>query len=107
MRLIVADALVKEIKRVYCTGCNDYHGIRCKACATDDALDMVEDAPTIDAEPVRHGRWIDRGDYITTAYGSLDLKICSCCNAEVTLDGYDYYCPNCGAKMRGDDGASE
>ena len=50
---------------------------------------------------VRHGRWIDRGDYVTTAYGSLDLKICSECNAEVTLDGYDYYCPNCGAKMDG------
>ena len=55
--------------------------------------------PAIDAEPVRHGRWIDHGDYITTAYGSLDLKICSICNAEVTLDGYDYYCANCGAKM--------
>lgn len=62
-------------------------------------LEYAENLPTIDAEPVRHGRWIDRGDYVTTAYGSLDLKICSECNAEVTLDGYDYYCPNCGAKM--------
>ena len=60
---------------------------------------LISHIPTIDAEPVRHGRWIDRGDYITTAYGSLDLKVCSNCNAEVTLDGYDYYCSNCGAKM--------
>lgn len=59
----------------------------------------IENAPTVDAEPVRHGRWIDHGDYITTAYGSLDIKVCSNCNAEVTLDGYDYYCPNCGALM--------
>ena len=62
----------------------------------------IENAPAVDAEPVRHGKWIDHGDYITTAYGSLDLKICSICNAEVTLDGYDYYCANCGAKMDGE-----
>lgn len=58
-----------------------------------DGVELVEYAE------VRRGRWIDRGDYITTAYGSLDLKICSNCNAEVTLDGYDYFCPNCGSKM--------
>lgn len=28
-------------------------------------------------EPVRHGWWIDHRDYITTAYGSLDLNVCS------------------------------
>lgn len=46
MRLIDADALVENIKRVYCTDCDSYNGVRCRACGTDDALDMIDDAPT-------------------------------------------------------------
>lgn len=59
--------------------------------------------PTIDAVPVVHGRWIDRGDYVTTAYGSLDIKVCSCCENEITIDDFDSYCPDCGARMDGQD----
>ena len=62
-------------------------------------IKIIKQAPSVDAEPVRHGRWIDNGDYVTTAYGSLDVNVCSNCNAEVTIDHYDSYCPNCGAKM--------
>ena len=102
MRLIDTDALETKAKTIYME-----HG----NVAIPTRVIPISDlhlTPTIDAEPVRHGRWVDRGDYVTTAYGSLDLKICSCCNAEVTLDGYDYYCPNCGAKMDGeDDGTKE
>ena len=96
MRQIDADALlvvpnVRKVTEYDESGCGvDYNAV---------PVEAIETAPTIDAEPVRHGRWIDRGDYITTAYGRLDLKICSNCNAEVTLDGYDDYRPNCGAKM--------
>lgn len=46
MRLIDADALIGDIKRVYCTECNSYGGVRCKACGTGDAIDMIDDAPT-------------------------------------------------------------
>jgi hypothetical protein len=46
MRLIDADALIENIKRVYCTDCDSYNGVRCRACGTDDALDMIDDAPT-------------------------------------------------------------
>ena len=70
-----------------------------KECCGRISGNDVRNAPAVNAEPVRRGKWIDRGDYITTAYGSLDLKVCSYCNAEVTLDDYDDYCPNCGAKM--------
>lgn len=47
-RLIDANALIENIKRVYCTGCNNYDGVRCKACGTDDALDMIDDAPSVE-----------------------------------------------------------
>lgn len=51
--------------------------------------------PTIDAEPVRHGRWIKRYD------GIFD---CSSCGVRMDLAGTPeeylmHYCPNCGAKM--------
>lgn len=83
MGLIDADALIKE------------------ACAEGaygyvDAK-QIADAPTIDAVPVRHGRWIDKGEY----------AVCMECGG---LSGTQYdgvepvplmtkFCPNCGARM--------
>ena len=74
--------------------------------------------PTIEAEPVRHGRWIyddvDSGDGTYAPY--LDVH-CDKCGFETGLEqgqyGWTYgepfpanYCPNCGAKMDGDDDAT-
>ena len=52
--------------------------------------------PAADVAPVRHGRWIDNGDY-----GYKWAFSCSKCGY---IDGYPFndrhnYCPNCGAKM--------
>ena len=59
--------------------------------------------PTIEAEPIRHGRWIFSEDRY--------WKTCPECGAEVDVsmglgmfvDGIEVdemkYCPNCGAKM--------
>ena len=46
-RLIDADELKKRMEQMYCTGCDDWHGVRCKACPTADALDDIDQAPTI------------------------------------------------------------
>lgn len=54
---------------------------------------------TADIITVKHGHWIETGDYITTAYGSIFTYRCSECKAEIVIDEYDSYCPNCGAKM--------
>lgn len=44
MRLIDADKLIEEIKKqAGCESCDNYHGIRCKACQWDDAMDTVDD----------------------------------------------------------------
>ena len=59
-------------------------------CATYDELKAL---PTIEAEPVRHGRWIF--DEYTAKYGH-PYK-CSECKEE-SRDTYDY-CPCCGARM--------
>lgn len=54
----------------------------------------LEDAPTVDAEPVRHGMWVHD---INNLYG------CSECLGRETMPPKRLkpYCPNCGAKMDG------
>ena len=55
---------------------------------------------TIEAEPVRHGRWIDKGEY----------AVCTECGGRsgTQYDGVEpvplraQFCPNCGAKMAGE-----
>lgn len=49
---IEREATIKRIKEVYCVGCNSYNGVRCRACGTGDAIDMIEDAPAADVAPV-------------------------------------------------------
>lgn len=69
----------------------------------------IQEQPTVDAEPVRHGKWIIRdnpgtGWYrITCSECGEDVTSNAPCigffpNAKVTWD----YCPECGAKMDGE-----
>lgn len=68
--------------------------------------DFIDNAPTVDAEPVRHGRWDNiPNTYMTVAskFGSYSgyATSCSACR-EVNPNAYKTnYCPNCGAKMDG------
>ena len=90
---ISREETIKRIKECYCTGCNSYNGVRCRACGTGDAIDVIEDAPVADVAPVVHGRWIMHDDEF-----GLTCE-CSACHIETMGDGN--YCPNCGAKMDG------
>lgn len=58
----------------------------------------------VEAEPVRHGRWVEYPECLKyeNAYGDIDI-VCSCCEAVFNVmdndtDRFDY-CPHCGAKM--------
>lgn len=55
---------------------------------------ILYNMPTIEAEPVKHGRWIKHGDKWQ----------CSSCRVLMDIDGTPKenllnYCPNCGANM--------
>ena len=50
---------------------------------------VVDEAPTVDAVEVVHGRWMHHEN---------DIAYCSNCEADAVEDGTNY-CPNCGAKM--------
>jgi DNA-directed RNA polymerase subunit RPC12/RpoP len=97
-RYIDADALIENVKRVYCTDCNNYNQIRCRACGTGDALDTIDDAPAADVVPKREGEWAsDRADYVCTCCGTRykdDILFIQA--GEIKLPNY---CPDCGAKM--------
>lgn len=64
------------------------------AVCTDVAVELVKEAPAVDAVPVVHGRWI------RTANDPLVNKFtCSVCGND-SMKGK--CCPNCGAKMDGE-----
>ena len=96
---IEREALMRRIKEIHCAECDSYHGVRCRACWVDDTLDYIDSEPAADVAPVRHGRWIDKGEY----------AVCTECGGRsgTQYDGVEpiplmtQFCPNCGAKMDG------
>ena len=84
-RMIDADQLIKEANADGAYGYVD--------------AKQIADAPTVDAVPVVHGRWVSVPHKLA--------RVCSVCNrdepykfADIDADVYDY-CPHCGAKMDG------
>lgn len=68
-------------------------------CVVD--LEDVQNAPAVDAEPVRHGRWINKTE---PQYAELEMRFdCSVCHHIFYAGGVETfrYCPWCGAKMDG------
>lgn len=90
MRLIDADALVEK---AYWHG--EHPSVDDLFAEGVDAVDVsdIDNAPTIEAEPVRHGYWMC-GDYYDIG------DVCSECDWDSGMvNPILRYCPNCGAKM--------
>lgn len=70
------------------------------------AQQLLERQPTIEVEPVRHGRW-ERTDYPEFIMGDFECSVCEHLECDIDtsclMPGENclYYCPNCGAKMDG------
>lgn len=85
MRMIDADAA--NVEDVVC-----FYG---DSCRIECVKEWLDEQPTIEAEPVRHGRWKLIGADKRGRGGTFECTACNGC--------YPYkckYCPNCGAKMR-------
>lgn len=83
-RLIDADALMVAVEGNPLTTDSLKEYVRC----------TVREQPTIDAEPVRHGKWI--------GYAGTIGNECSVCGKWIdVLQGTAEmnYCPNCGCRM--------
>lgn len=94
MRLIDADKLYDEIAQY-----RDENMFGGGNLLVDDILEDINLSPTVDAEPVRHGKWILYPDNQSKVVEADD---CSVCGAQwIFGEKYDY-CPSCGAKMDGE-----
>ena len=89
MPLKDADKLKKAMERMLCIGKEpDKERHTC-----DVVCCVIDEEPSVDAEPVRHGRWV---------YGitlNHEWRKCSECLVSQDIFGCFTYCPNCGAKM--------
>ena len=62
-------------------------------------MEWIEHMPSADVQPVKHGKWES---------DKCDMPRCSCCSYipefNRHIDDYYYsdFCPNCGARMDGD-----
>lgn len=79
----------------------------CSILSYEDTDSLMENAPTVDAVEVVHGRWLTLEEYAEkigadhTGYPG-GWSFCSVCEQQMrTIYGWNY-CPNCGAKMDGD-----
>lgn len=119
MRLIDADAMQKNLCEnadllIDAWGSFDNLPEKDKARVDEifNCVAEVVNAPTIDAVPVVHGRWItedaDTGEL--GAYSAFLAVKCSECDCDYSAESGQYgwylgdpfpyhYCPNCGAKM--------
>lgn len=85
-RLIDADALNREIDKVECFSRDPY---------VTYMSECIANAPTVDAEPVRHGRW-------EKVRGHQMVRRCSECGDIMPRDRafiHYIYCGHCGARM--------
>ena len=91
MRIIDADAVIERLNKVCLT--DDYLFMALKQ-GIDHAIAVINEAPTIDAEPVKHGRWLPQIVLGTKAWDCSECK---------TLGSPHWKrCPICEAKMDGE-----
>ena len=71
-----------------------------------EITDAIKGIPSTDVVEVRHGKW----EWASCTYDRVPCEmeyICSCCHHKVITHGgdepWEKYCPNCGAKMDGEE----
>ena len=100
MRLIDADALLANLEDEPYVWTDTAEEIQ-ERNDWQEFLHFVLGAPTIDAVPMVHGKWIDSAEH-------GGYCVCSACHdcyvdGEWVIGGKWSYCPNCGAKMDKED----
>lgn len=114
MRMISREDLKQSVMGHFCGSCSvpykdaDILGLGEYCCdIVSDTMAFIDGLPTIEAEPVKHGRWEYRG---RDTDGRLIYK-CSECGYTLSVApemnlamSHEKFCYSCGARM---DGGSE
>lgn len=88
-RLIDAD-YVKEHMRA-----SELNGRRLHTMELEERLAVIDEVPTVDAVPVRHGKW-------KKIRGAINCSACKSSSWSMFFEDLVTsfnYCPNCGARM--------
>ena len=90
---------IDRIASCYCMDCEHSNGILCRACEHQDDMDLIDDMPAVDVQPVKRGRWMTSHPVDI----AKEFK-CTACGGLVELPVFAkkcYYdfCPKCGARM--------
>lgn len=101
MRLIDADELMDELRDRFTEKEDDNRFLADEWWRAATVRGVINDAPAIEAEPVRHGHWVwsefhgkNESWYKCSACDAYDLHVT---NTDIP------YCWACGAKMGGDE----
>ena len=104
-RLIDADKLHSEFMKMAEFKPNSEIGEPTCGCTRrlvfhiSEGIRKINEQPTVDAEPIRHGQWNKEEDTLFR----LCVYKCSLCGGEVLSEAYLFkYCPYCGARMDGE-----
>jgi len=66
--------------------------------------EKLDDAPIIEAEPVKHGKWVnDNGLYRCSVCNNFTITGWASCIPIEQMNKTMKYCNNCGAKMDGEE----
>lgn len=119
---------IAKIKAAYCCGCENYNGVKCRACQIMDAMDVLEDEPAVvpdvqrwrktAEEPPTEADANDWGMPLPKRPGErpkklywrekAGTKICPVCGYECNDDYYlDKFCPGCGTRLWFDEEEAE
>lgn len=71
-----------------------YNGLNEHIYCTNDVLDSIDEQPAVDAEPVRHSKWVCRTPGVFS---------CGACLGLALGNRPTCYCPDCGARMDGEE----
>lgn len=104
MRLIDADAMLENEFEAYMSAQlkADYLTTQINEVVHRKMKKLILDTPTIEAEPVNHGRWLSWEENFP---GKIPKKknnlgvFCSSCRLHA--DNRSSFCPQCGARMDG------
>lgn len=106
VRPIDANALIRKIEDGVWLQIEDGYGRAIgREKLNPDFAFVINEMPTIDAQPVKHGKWTEYSRNALETY----IECSNCCIASrpihlqmVTKDGSGLpdFCPNCGADMR-------
>jgi Zn finger protein HypA/HybF involved in hydrogenase expression len=95
MRLIEIDDVIKKLndaeRRM------DMRGLYRISVEIRSICSAIKQLPTVDAEPVRHGKWMEKRE--TSKFHVRYFECSECRAASYRYQARMNYCPNCGAKM--------